>query len=631
MDDFDRELKMGFLDEAEQGLADVEQCFLALEANPADQENLNKVFRLAHNLKGSSKAVGFDELGHFTHQFESFILRVKNGQLQASPSAISLMLKANDHILKMVQELRSDLSAKFDSSELLSQMSSYQDSAGTDVEQSEGPASAGIVEAEGVLESGAEPEFQVTPSPEAAVITESESSVTSSTAMEAPEAQGALSAESGPQTPSVPAAQGTETSSQTSPQPAATEKVGKASAPNVDESIRVSLAKVESLINFVGEMVILQSVLKEISTGSELPALRKSVQQLGKVGKEIQDISMSLRMVPVRPVFQKMQRIVRDTSHALGKQVHLSLQGEETELDKTVLERIGDPLVHLVRNAVDHGIESTEQRTQSGKSPQGHIKLSASQQSGRLVLEVSDDGGGLNAEKLKRKAIEKGILKPNAQLSEREAFALIFAPGFSTKENVTDVSGRGVGMDVVKTNIQDLGGEVQIESQLGQGTTFRIVLPLSLSIIDGMVVSASNERFVIPLGHVYETLGPRGEQIQQVTGVGDVLLLRGENLPLYRLGDFLGLKSSLLPTEMIALVFRIGPRPFALLVDDIIGQSQVVTKPLSPELAKLKGVSGTTILGDGRPALILEPLELIKKPPQSGYVKPASVAGGKAA
>jgi two-component system chemotaxis sensor kinase CheA len=383
--------------------------------------------------------------------------------------------------------------------------------------------------------------------------------------------------------------------------------------PVSEESIRVSLQRVEKLLNFVGEMVILSSVLQEQVNDSQSLFLKKTAHQLGKVTKEIQDMSMSLRMVPIKPTFQKMQRIVRDTANILNKQVQLVLVGEETELDKTILERVNDPLVHLIRNSVDHGIEMPGDRLQKGKKAEGKVTLSAYHESGKIVIEVRDDGGGLNPEKLKAIAEKKGILKPGTVLSDREAYNLIFAPGFSTKAEVTDISGRGVGMDVVKTNIEQLNGEVVIESELGKGSAFKIYLPLTLAIIDGMIVKASSDRYVIPLSHVHEALKPAAQDVKMTTGLGEVLMLRGENLPIYRLGQLLGKKTDTPAWEMIAIIVRSSGQAFALLVDDIIGQYQVVIKQLGKELQGTKGVSGSTILGDGRPALILEPYDLLKK------------------
>jgi two-component system chemotaxis sensor kinase CheA len=385
-------------------------------------------------------------------------------------------------------------------------------------------------------------------------------------------------------------------------------------AASTEESIRVSLARLEKLINSVGELVILQTVLREQSFGANPHLLRKTVHQMGKVTKEVQDISMSLRMVPLKQTFQKMQRIVRDTSNMLGKRVHLSTSGDDTELDKTVLENISDPLVHLIRNACDHGVESPEARVAKGKPESGTVRLNAYHQSGKLVIEVKDDGGGIDGQKLTAKAIEKGILKPGTALPEQEAIHLIFHPGFSTKAQVTEVSGRGVGMDVVKTNIEALQGEVQVETELGKGTTFKVVLPLTLAIIDGMVVQNEGCRFVVPLSHVHETLKPAESDVKQTTGLGEVLLLRGENLPLYRLNVLLGHKKGAQKAahEQIAMVVRYAGHPFAVLVDDILGQQQVVIKEVGQEIQNLKWMSGSAILGDGKPAIIIEMNELVK-------------------
>ncbi len=588
MEDFERELKIGFLEEAETAVQDVEQCFLALEKNSGDMENLNKIFRLAHNLKGSSKAVGFDDFGAFTHRFESFILRVKNGELQATPKVVSLLLRANDHVMVMIRGLKENLDAKFDSQALIDEMVNFAEVGGL-----------------------AEPQIQ-TQEKVSAVSSEPVNTVGSESVIP--------SAETAPAVSLAPAEVQYEA-------PAKKETKAAPKTASSDESIRVSIGKIEKLINFVGEMVILQAVMREQAGLSESLLLKKTVQQLGKVSKEIQDISMSLRMVPVKPTFQKMQRIVRDTSAALNKEINMVLIGEDTELDKTVLELINDPLVHLIRNSIDHGVEKAEIRLERGKNPVGQVTLSAEQRAGKLVLQVKDDGGGLDAEKLKSIAIKKGILSPTAQLTEKEAWNLIFAPGFSTKEQVTDVSGRGVGMDVVKTNIAELGGEIHIESELGKGTTFLIYLPLSMSIIDAMVIKYSEHRFVLPLSHVFETIRPENEQIQDNTNLGQTLLLRGENMPIVRLGDFFGIPSSTPATDMIAMVIKSTAHPFAMLVDDIVGQFQVVLKPLSPELEGVKGITGTTILGDGRPALIIEPAELQKRKLSSNYQPPK--AGSK--
>lgn len=589
MEDFELELKVSFLDEAAQSIADVEQCFLSLETDAMNSENLNKIFRLAHNLKGGSRAVGFEDMGVFTHAFESFILRVKNGELEASGLVVSLLLRANDHLRTMIESYKSNINAKIDSTELLHAMENFSSQAApeqTSEPVPNEPTSEPVLESassESISESESAPVLEMAPEPEPA--------------------------------PAVHAVE------KVAPPTAAPEKPLKAA--QSEESIRVALSKVERLIDYIGEMVVLQNVLKEQIQEISSPLVRKSFSQLGKVGKEIQDIAMSLRMVPIKPTFHKMQRIVRDTAVALGKDVSILLVGENTELDKTVLEMINDPLVHLVRNSVDHGIESAEKRIAAGKSARGQVTLAAFHHAGKLVLEVKDDGGGLDPEKLKNIAIAKGVIKAGTPLTENECFKLIFAPGFSTKEVVTDISGRGVGMDVVKTNISDLGGEIQVESVLGAGSTFRITLPLTLAIIDAMIMTYNGQRFVLPLTHVHETLQVKPEMIKQKTIAGDILLLRGENIPLCPLGDFFGIRSAVPFEQMTILVIRSTPHPFALMVDAVLGQQQVVIKQLSRELRELKGASGITILGDGRPSLILEPMELIKRkqtksPPMAG-------------
>ena len=597
MEDFEKELKIGFLEEAEQAINEVEQCFLVLETNPNDGPVLDKIFRLAHNLKGSAKAVGFEEMGHFTHEFESFMLKLKNGELAVTKATVSLLLSCNDHLSQMVQALKIDLDAHVDSADLIAQIQAA--SQGGSIESS--------VQEEQVFEEIDFNPIQEDTPPSADAFEEEVP------AQQFEETAQVIHMPTPVQAAPVMPATTVEVAAVKEPPAGASAKVPGSNAGQVDESIRVSLARVEKLLNFVGEMVILQAVLREQVSDSNSLLVKKTVHQLGKVTKEVQDMSMSLRMVPVKPTFQKMQRIVRDTANALNKTVNIRLQGEDTELDKTVLERINDPLVHLIRNSVDHGIESREERIAKGKSEAGTVNLSAYHQSGKLVLEVKDDGGGLNAEKLKQIAISKGVIKATDMLSEKECFALIFKPGFSTKARVTDISGRGVGMDVVRTNIEELGGEIQIDSQLGFGTSFKVFLPLTLAIIDGMVVKAHNERFVIPLTHVHESLKPDINDIKFTTGVGEVLLLRGENLPLYKLSQLLGKKVQTATTDMIAIVVRTGPKPFAILVEDIIGQYQVVIKQLGAEVQNIKGISGSTILGDGRPSLIIEPTDLILK------------------
>lgn len=588
MDDFETEIKIGFLEEASQLLADTEQCFLSLETNCDDPGILEKIFRLAHNLKGSAKAVGFEELSHFTHQLESLLLKIKNGELSINPSSVDLLLRCNDHVRMILEGLRGDLNARFDSTALLAEIQAMMSGqVAPTAPAPEAPAAAEVEEVSANMPSAAM--FEEASVQETVV---AETNAVAHDEMPPPSNVIELSAAALQEKPAAP-------------KPAT-------QTPPADESIRVSFARLERLLNFVGELVILQTVLREQSASSESLLLRRTVDQLGKVTKEVQDISMSLRMVPLKQTFQKMQRIVRDTARALDKKINFELIGEETEVDKTLLEKLGDPLVHMVRNAVDHGIEAAEKRKAAGKAEAGSIKLAAFHRSGSLVIEIRDDGGGLDAAKLTAKAIEKGILKPGTTLSDRDAHQLIFASGFSTKTEVTDVSGRGVGMDVVKTNITQMQGEIQIDTEVGKGSCFRIVLPLTLAIIESMVIRCGKDDYVIPLSHVHESLRPGPSDIHFASGLGEILHLRGESIPLYRLGDILGSPNKS-KTDGIAIVVRTHEKPFAILVDDILGQQQVVIKALGKELRNIKGFSGSAILGNGRPALILELHDLVSK------------------
>lgn len=597
MDDFEKELKAGFLEEAAQLLADAEQCFLDLETNSTDISILEKIFRLAHNLKGSAKAVGFGEMGEFTHQLESLLLKLKNGELQIKTSTVSLLLNCNDHLRNWVDTLKADFDAHVESGELLERISDQITGKNTEAPATES-GQAVAIEDDSFLESvellkSADAFEKISVADVAASLPVNEPIV--------PTVPQVIVGDNLPTPPSVPAEKTTGAS--------------KAAAPAAEENIRVGLHRLEKLMNNVGELVILQTVLNQQRLQIQSPLIQKTIAQLAKITKDIQDISMSLRMVPLKTTFQKVQRIVRDTSKMLNKDIQLVIEGEETELDKTVVEHLGDPLVHLIRNAVDHGIESAEDRKKAGKSVTGRISLSAFHKGGKIVIEIKDDGKGLDPQKLREIAIKKGLIKESTILSDKEAQNLIFAPGFSTKSEVTEISGRGVGMDVVKTNIEKtLHGDVSLESEVGKGTKFQIQLPLTLAIIDGMIMTSKNEKYIIPITQVHESIQPPKQDVHTVSGFGDIFSLRGEQLPLFRLGKLLGLEASLKPVhESIAVVVRTGAAPFAVLVDDVIGQHQVVIKSLGAEVKNLKGIAGGAILGDGKAALILDLNELIQR------------------
>ncbi len=592
MKDFESELKSGFLEEAAQNLAEAERSYMALEGNPGDSRLLEQIFRLMHNLKGGAQAVGFTALGDAAHELESILLGVKNGTVSFSADLIGVLLKFNDRLAQHVQALKKDFGSTFDSAALK-----------VELREQIASLTAGKATGEVATEEAAAVEVSAEPSLDLERDFQQLASLTQefmeTECRAAPLGNASDVGGSGP--------------AKVVSGPAPTQTNGHAPAGMTEESIRVNLGRLERLLNCVGELVILQSVIREQADGQKNLLLRKSVHQLSKVTKEVQDISMSLRMVPLKQTFQKMQRIVRDTSLNLGKKVNLSIEGDQTEVDKTLLESLGDPLVHLVRNAVDHGIESADERRANGKPETGSMVLRAFHQSGSLVIEVIDDGSGMNPERLIQKAIEKGIIAAGTRLSTEEACQLVFKPGFSTKSQVTDVSGRGVGLDVVKTNVERLQGSVSIETTLGKGTIFRIKLPLTLAIIDALVVRIADDRFVVPIAHVHESIRPSLKDIHPIAGIGEVFSLRGEQLPLMRLPELLGRRGPRsLATEGIALIVRAGTNPFAVWVDDILGQQQVVIKQLGSEHSGKKGFAGSTILGDGRPALILEMAELVE-------------------
>ncbi|CAB3931940.1 chemotaxis protein CheA [Achromobacter insolitus] len=380
-------------------------------------------------------------------------------------------------------------------------------------------------------------------------------------------------------------------------------------------SIRVGVEKVDQVINLVGELVITQAMLAQTASTLD-PVLHdrllNGMEQLERNARDLQEAVMSIRMMPMDYVFSRFPRLVRDIASKMGKQIELQTHGRATELDKSLIERIIDPLTHLVRNSLDHGIETPEKRIAAGKDPVGQLVLSAQHNGGNIVIEVSDDGGGLNREKILKKAIAQG-LAVNENSPDDEIWQLIFAPGFSTAEKVTDISGRGVGMDVVRRNIQDMGGHVQLSCEPGNGTTTRIVLPLTLAILDGMSVRVGEETFILPLNHVTESLQPTNDQIYSVAGNERVMHVRGEYLPLVEMHRVFSVEDAQTdPTQAIAVIMQAEDRRFALLVDHLIGQHQVVVKNLESNYRKVPGISAATILGDGSVALIVDVFALAR-------------------
>ncbi|MEZ6040341.1 MAG: chemotaxis protein CheA [Planctomycetaceae bacterium] len=373
------------------------------------------------------------------------------------------------------------------------------------------------------------------------------------------------------------------------------------------ETVRVDRERLDKMINQIGELVIGTSMVEQDWMRHHADLESPALVQLGKIVRDLQEMSLSLRMVPIAASFQKMTRIIRDLSLRLGKQVRLETEGEETELDKTVVDQIGDPLLHMVRNSVDHGIETVEERLAAGKSAEGLICLKAYHQGGNFIIEIQDDGRGLDRDKILQKAIDREIVSESDVLSDEEVYGLIFAPGFSTAEQVTDVSGRGVGMDVVRRNVEALQGSISIRSVKGQGCRMIVRLPLTLAILDGLLVQVGVNSYVIPLLSVVESIKPDPDEIRSVLGRGEVITLRGEVVPLMRLNRILNMPTGGEPEdENLLVIVEDQGRKYALVVHELLGQQQVVIKNLEANFQKVPGVAGATILGDGRVALILD-------------------------
>ena len=556
---------MGFLEEAKELLQTTERSFLELEKDPTNKQLVDAIFRFAHNLKGTSRAVGIGQIAELTHVAENLLLAIKDDKIQVSGPVVTTLLEFNDKVREMIEGLIENLEAKFSCDKIINELNDLLNPTGVKeiISKTSIPQ---IVEP--IIHENAD---ELKPEEEATNVShEIELS------KEHPE----------------------EVKIELKQPP-------KKVAVKEDETIRVSLARMEKLNDLVGELVILQSLVEGhlIKLGEN-----KTSRSLGKLCKDIQDLSMSLRMVPVGPTFQKLTRIVRDTSKLLGKKVDLRIIGEDTEIDKTVVESLGDPLVHIIRNAIDHGVEAPHDRLLDGKTEEGVVEVMAFHEGNFLVIQITDDGKGINGEKLIEKAKAKGIIPQNAQLTEQQGIELIFHPGFSTKEQVSEVSGRGVGMDVVKTNIEALGGEVKVRSKVGSGSCFRLMLPLTLAIIEGMLIEVGGHSYIIPKGQVQEVNKIEPEFVTVTTGRVPYLSLRNEVIPLYYLDHDLGSGNS--KKSEIAVIVLHGDHAFAVGITDIVRQQQVVVKPPTREIYGKPGIMGTTILGDGKPALIIDLLSL---------------------
>ncbi len=593
IDDKEMEFIKGFLEEAAEHIEASEAALLEIERSPEDTSIIDNLFRPFHTIKGMAGFLNLRDINRLTHEVETLLDQGRKGKRQITPGLIDLVFDVVD-ILKA--QLASIATYMIDpDGEPVSQppiaklIDKLRDVVAGRLEpEGRHPTEGALGQklGENLVEQGACAKEVV----DFALQKQQE---------EPTRKTGEILTETGVATPR----QVSQALRAQKPEPPGRSARSAAAG---DRSVRIETAKLDSLVDMVGELVIAQTLVGANPQIASDDKLSKDVSQVGKIVRDVQEVAMAMRMIPIGPTFQKMARLVRDVSRKAGKRVELHISGEDTELDKNVIQQIGDPLVHMVRNAVDHGVEMPEVRRSAGKPETGHVYLSASHQGGNILIEISDDGKGLDPEVLIAKGIEKGIVEESEELTDQQAYSLVFAAGLSTAQKVTDISGRGVGMDVVRRNIELLRGKVDISSKLGQGSTFSIRLPLTLAIIDGMVVKVGDERFIIQTITIEQALRPRPEHITTIQHKGEVLNVRSRLVPLIQLGAMFGFSGALDPCEAIVVIAHCEGRQIGLVVDELIGQQQVVIKTLGERFQKLRGVSGGAILGDGRVGLILE-------------------------
>lgn len=575
----DESLLRDFIVEGLEYINEIEVNILNLEQDPENKDYVNTIFRPFHSIKGVASFLNLEKIRDLAHNLESLLDRVRNGELSVTPQIIDVILDGADALKAMIGEVKDRLegnggsSPEIDMPALAKRIKNAQE--GTFERKEVKKVGAILVEDGLISEDALEDALELAKTPPEKKIGE------------------ALIAE------------GKVTPKQVS------QALRKQMNQVVDTtSIRVDIRKLDDLIDMVGELVINQSMIRQsplIQANTDRKFFR-DISQLASITSELQRTSTSLRMIPIKQTFQRMSRLVRDLSKGAGKMVNVVTVGEDTEIDRNMVEEIYNPLVHMIRNAVDHGIEPPEERIKAGKRETGTIQLKAYHKGGNILIDISDDGKGLNKEKILNKAIASGVIDSATSLSDQDIYRFIFHPGLSTAEKITDVSGRGVGMDVVKQAVDKMRGKIDINSHLGKGTTFVTSFPLTLAIIDGMIVRVGRERYIVPTTAIRRLLRPDKESYNSVVGRGEIINVMGNLLPLVRLHDLFDVEPDYRnPWEATLVVVDGESRSKCLLVDEIIGQEEVVIKGLSDSLRQTKGVSGGAILGDGNIGLILDP------------------------
>jgi len=658
-----------FYDEANEMVEGMEQVLLALESSEPDPETVNALFRYAHSFKGNSAAMGFTHLSKFTHGLESAMETLRKEQRTLTPALATLLLQAVDVIRTLLERTRTEgdvgdpacetllqqinavingetpqpidapsapasakpaecaaahgtpqyrifyqpaptLSAEHNPLQLLSELQEYGQVLQCRFREQIPPLEQLKIDAcygtwEILYETAFEPAIV-----RALLELAAEGAETRIEPVSAP------SAEATQQTPTRTAEEATPLSSTVSAsgETPVTATVSVASRGEA-QSIRVSTEKIDALMNLVSEIVIAQSMLSSAQNANTDERTRAAITQMERHVRDLHERVMAIRLLPVSYLFNRFPRMVRDTAAKLGKKVNLEVEGEETELDRTLLEALSDPLTHLIRNAIDHGIEPPDERRQNGKPETGTIKLSAYQSEGRIYIEVRDDGRGIDTKRVREKAIQLGWITEHDHPSEEALYDFLFQPGFSTAQQVSDLSGRGVGMDVVKRNVESLGGSISVQSKRGEGTRFLLRVPLTLAIMDGLGLTVADEHYIVPLTAVVEAFQHESLQHTALFDQYEMVNVRGEFIPLVRLRQFVGLPEA--DQEGLIVVLEQEGEQIALMVDGIAGQQQVVLKSLEENFVRVLGFAGATILGDGRVALILDVSDLIRRGRQS--------------
>ena len=574
----DESLLRDFITEGLEYIGEIELNILNLEQEPDNKDYINAIFRPFHSVKGVASFLNLDAIRTLAHDLETLLDKARNEALPVTPELIDLILDGSDTLKAMIGRLRDELEGReatevIDTSDLARRIKLAEQGA----EQPKQPKKLGAI----LVEEG--------------VINEEE-------------LQKALERSQLP--PPRKLGQTLITEGMASPKDVSRALRKQAQQVTDSNTIRVDIKKLDDLIDMVGELVITQSMIRQSETLQALGdrKLLRDISQLASITSELQRSSTVLRMIPIKQTFQRMARLVRDLSKNSGKLVNVVTVGEDTEIDRNMVEEIYNPLVHMIRNAVDHGMETPEERIQAGKPERGTIKLKAFHRGGNIVIEISDDGRGLNREKIRQKAIKNGLISPSDNLTDQEINRLILLPGFSTAEKITDISGRGVGMDVVKQAVEKLRGKMDIQSVEGKGTTFVTGFPLTMAIIDGMIVKVGNERYILPTVAIRQLIRPDRAAYNCIVGEAETINVMGRLLPLVRLHRLFDIEPvHANPWEATLVVMEGEKRSKCLLVDEILGKEEVVIKNLGESLKRIKGVSGGAILGDGNVGLILDP------------------------